>query len=208
MKRTLLGIGMLLLLAAIAQADVILDVADTFAATGTQYGRISRNGVASTWGSVKAFPGVTGAPTARGYETFTVDTGIYSYIQVDLDDPNSALFVTAYLNSFNPVNSAPNYGLDVNYLGDPGSSQPFGNPSFFQFAVAPHSTLVISINEINGGAGAGNGFEVAVEGFCSADYGDTSNGGCTTPVPEPGSIMLVGTGLSLALGKLRKTFSV
>jgi hypothetical protein len=210
MKRTLFIVLMMSLMAACANADIIVDTGVTsFTATSTQFGRISRNGVASDWGSPKPFPGVTGAPGARGYEFFTVNTGIYSYIQIDLDDPTTSLFVSAYLNSYNPVNSGPNFGLNVNYLGDPGLSQPLGNPSFFDIVVTPFSTLIIPINEINLGGGAGKPFELAVEGFCSADFGDTSNGGCTqtAPTPEPGSIILLGTGLSLAVQRLRKRYS-
>jgi hypothetical protein len=139
-----------------AGGTVIFDRgSDTFAATGTQFGRIARDGDASTWGSDKPFPGVTGAPAERGYEVFIVDSGIFPFLQISLDDPAAGLFVAAYLNSYNPVNVAPNYGLDVNYLGDPGSSQPFGNPSFFQIQVALHSQIVLPVNEINPGAGAG-----------------------------------------------------
>ena len=187
-----------LLLAALqttaVRAVVILDTgAVTFSPTGTQFGRISRDGVASTWGSVKDFPGVFDAPAARGYETFTIANGGFPFLQISLDDPTASLFVSAYLGAYNPVNVAPMYGLDTNYLGDPGNSQPFGVPSFFQIQVPISSQIVIPINEINAGLGAGRPLELIVEGFYDADYSE---------VPEPGSFALVAGGAAAA-GVLR-----
>lgn len=174
------------------KASVILDtgVVD-FSATGTQFGRISRDGFPSDWSASKAFPGVTGAPTPLEYETITVNSGAFSFIQITLDDPTVSLFASAYLNSYNPVNVAPNYGLNVNYLGDAGFSQPFGNPSFFQIVVAPFTNIVININELAPGFGEGSPLELIVEGFYDTDYNDT------TPVPEPSSIVLLGGGIAL-----------
>src|SRR5262249_41449845 len=138
-----------LMVAGIAQAGLILDTgAVTFAPAGTQFGRIARDGNASVWGVVKAFPGVTGAPTARAFETFTIHNFDRQFLQISMDDPTASFFDAAYMNSFNPVNVSPNFGLDVNYLGDPGISQPVGNPSAFQIIVAANSTVVIDVNEI------------------------------------------------------------
>ena len=173
-----------------AQASVLLDTgALTFSATGTQFGRISRNGEASTWGSLKTFPGVTGAPAARGYQTFAVNNGIFQFLQISLDDPTAGLFVAAYLNSFTPVNSSPNFGLDVNYLGDPGSTQPFGNPSSFQIRVAKNSTIILPVNEINPATGAGRTFDLVVEGYLDANYKDIQD------IPEPGPFWLFAVGV-------------
>ncbi|MBZ5673519.1 MAG: hypothetical protein LAP61_04675 [Acidobacteriia bacterium] len=178
-----------------ASANIIYDSGSvTFSSTGTQFGRISRDGISSVWGVVKAFPGVTGAPTARAFELFDIlDTGDTPYIQIGLDDPTASLFMAGYLNSFNPVNVSPSFGLSTNYLGDPGDSQPFGSPSFFQIIVTPHSHLVIPINELNPGGGAGQSFELLVEGFYDSSYSET---------PEPASLLLCGAGI-LALGLFR-----
>ena len=75
-----------------------------FAPGGNQFGRISRNGVASDWSGQKPFPGVTGAPALRAYELITVNSGPYLYIQINFDDPAAALFVSAYTNAYAPVN--------------------------------------------------------------------------------------------------------
>ena len=170
-----------------AQAAVLLDTGFvSFAQTGIQFDRIARDGSASTWGSAKPFPGTLGDPRPRAYEAFTVDSGPYPFLQISLDDPLARLFVAAFLNSFNPVNSPPNFGLDVNYLGDPGSSQPFGNPSFFQIQVAPNSLIVLPVNEVSPGGGAGTSFNLIVEGFGNSSFGD---------IPEPGSIWLIVAGI-------------
>jgi len=210
MKRILCSVVLILLLAAVcAQADTIFDSGSiTFSATGTQFGRISRDGNASNWGEAKDFPGVTGAPAERGYELFTIDVGIYPYIQISMDDPDAALFDAAYEIAFSPVNSAPNYGLDVNYLGDPGTSEPFGNPSFFQIVVTPGSTIYVTVNEIVPGGGDGEPFQLLVEGFCDVDFDGATNGACpAATTPEPGSVALIGTGL-LLLGSVRRYLSV
>ncbi len=185
----------LLLASTLAQAAVIFDSGIvTFSPTGTQFGRISRDGTASDWSGPKPFPGVTGAPAARAYQLITVNSGDFPFIQISLDDPLVRLFDAAYITAFNPVNVSPNFGLDVNYLGDPGLSEPFGNPSFFQIVVAPHTNILIPINEVSPGGGAGAPFELLVEGFFDTEFNDT---------PEPSAVLLVGCGLAW-IAMLRK----
>jgi hypothetical protein len=163
-----------------------------FTPTGTQFGRIARSGVPSDWSGPKTFPGVTGAPTARAYQLITVNTTSFPFIQINFDDPAGALFDAAYITAYTPVNSAPNYGLNVNYLGDPGLSEPIGNPSFFQIVVVPNTNLLIPINEINPGGGNGRTFRLIVEGFYDTEFNDA---------PEPSSMILIGCGAAL-LGAL------
>ena len=195
-----LALGAALAVAAVpAQASIILDTGDiTFSADGTQFGRISRNGVPSDWATPKDFPGVTGAPAVRSYELFTIDSDVFPFLQINFDDPLAAFFASAYLNAFAPVNVAPNFGLDTNYLGDAGLSQPLGNPSFFQIAVAPHSQIVIPIVEITPGGGTGRSFRLIVEGFLDTDYNDIPDYTPPNPVPEPTTSVLLGSGLALS----------
>jgi len=178
----------LALLAGAARGALIFDSGVVgFTASGSQFGRVTRDGLPSDWSGPKAFPGVTGAPTARGYELFTVDVGAYPFIQIILDDPATALFAAAYLGAYTPVNSPPNFGLDLNYLGDAGLSQPLGNPSFFQVAVSPDSQLLIAVNEVTPGGGAGQPFHLLVEGYFDTAYNDT---------PEPATGLMVLSGLT------------
>jgi hypothetical protein len=184
----------LVLATTLGKASILFDSGNVlFAPTGAQFGRISRNGIASDWATLKAFPGVTGAPTVRAYELFTVNTGPFQYIQINLDDPAAALFDAAYVNAYTPVNSSPNYGLNVNYQGDPGLSQPLGDPSFFQIVAATNTNLLIPINEVNPGGGAGRTFRLIVEGFYDTEYSE---------VPEPTSLLLTGCGAAV-VGALR-----
>ena len=181
-------VGMLLA-TNLVQAAVIYDSGIvTFAPTGTQFGRISRDGVASDWAGPKPFPGVTGAPAVRAYELITVNSGGFPFIQINFDDPAAALFSAAYITAYAPVNLAPNYGLNVNYLGDPGSSEPLGDPSFFQIVVAPNTNVLIPINEVDPGGGTGQTFRLIVEGFYDTEFNDT---------PEPSSFILIGCGAAL-----------
>ena len=183
--------GLLLLAGSMAHAGVIFDSGIVaFNPTGTQFGRVSRNGLASDWGEVKLFPGVSGTPTERAYESFQVDIADRTFVQISLDDPSATLFCTAYYSDYEPVNAAPNYGLDVHYLGDAGTSQPFGNPSFFQIVATRNSTLTIVVNELNPGAATGHSFEVWAEGFYDASYSET---------PEPASLLLAGGALAFGM---------
>jgi len=198
---------MLLLLATMcAQADVLLDSGTlSFAPTGTQLGRLSRNGVIPDWTTPSTFPGVINPTTSYGFETLTFNTGQYQYIAVDVDSTSAVLFVSVYKNSYNPAN------LMLNYLSDAGSSgNLFGtDPIAFYFIADPFTNLVLVINETTANAGRGQAIAVAAEGFCDTSYGDVPNGTCApvTQTPEPGSMMLLGTGLSLVVQRLRKRFS-
>ena len=190
----------LLLASNLMQAAVIYDSGVlTFAPTGSQFGRIARDGVASDWSGPKPFPGVTGAPAVRAFELITVNSVGFPFIQINFDDPAATLFDAAYITAYSPVNLAPNYGLNVNYLGDPGSSEPFEFPSFFQIVVAPNTNILIPINEVNPGGGTGQTFRLIVEGFDDTEFNDA---------PEPSSIILVGCGAAvLALRRKKRAAS-
>lgn len=173
-----------------APAAVIFDSGlIPFTATGNQFGRVTRDGIASDWSGTKFFPGVIDAPTLHGYDLITVNTGPFSFIQISMDNPAATLFDAAYINSYAPVNSAPNFGLDANYLGDPGSTQPFGNPNFFQILLAPNTDLLISIHEVTPGGGTGTLFSLLVEGFFDSSFNDVP-----TSIPEPSTIILTTLG--------------
>jgi hypothetical protein len=170
-----------------AAASVLLDTgAVTFSATGTQTDRLFRNGVASTWGGSKPFPGVVGDELQRGSEVFTVHVGTANFLQINLDDPKAFLFDAAYAGAFFPNGTPPFFGLDLGYLGDPGISQPFGNPNFFQIVVPRDSTVAIAISEVNPGGGNAAPFRLQVEAFVDDRFND---------VPEPAAIVLCATGL-------------
>jgi hypothetical protein len=179
--------------AAMAHAEVIyLSPSDypsslgIFSPTGTQLGRLNRNGVPSDWSASKSFPGVFNPATIYNYQVFDVNVGLYPFIQIEFDDPYAAFFASAYLGSYAPAN------LALNYLGDPGSSgNPFGNPNYFQVQVPINTELLIVINETTHNGGIGLPFGLMVEGFYDTNFTDATN------VPEPSTILLVCAGMAL-----------
>ncbi len=206
MKRTLLCVLLMMFLAALcAQADVLFDTGTiAFAQAGTQLGRISRDGNIPDWADPKAFPGIINPSVTYGFETFTFATGQYQYIQIDIDSVSTNLFVSVYKGSYNPANLALNWASDAGTSGNLFGTDPIA----FQFVADPSTNYVIVINETNSlGGGRGVAIDVAAEGFCDTAYSDVyTNGGCTA-VPEPGSIMFLGTGATLLVNRLRKRFS-
>ncbi len=171
-----------------ASASVLLDTGTlTFSATGTQTDRLFRNGIASTWGVAKLFPGVVGDALQRDSEVFTVHVGLANFLQINLDDPKASLFDAAYAGAFTPNHTPPLFGLDLGYLGDPGITQPFGNPNSFQIVASRNSTVAIDITEVDPGSGIAAPFRLQVEAFVDDRFSD---------VPEPATLVLFATGLA------------
>jgi len=187
-----------------AQALPLLDVTDALSLTDpTQMGRLSRDGVPSDWSAAKAFPGVINTTTAYHYHAYLIDVGLAPFIQIIMDSNSVNLFVSAYDTTYAP-NSAgsPNFGFNLNYLGDAGfSGDPFpGDPAFFQVVVpVGHQLLVIVNNTLAANGGVGDSFHLLVEGFADTDYTDPP-----PAVPEPTTMVLSATGLAfLAMKRAR-----
>jgi hypothetical protein len=158
----------------------------------SQQGRLLRDGVPSDWTGFKPFPGTFANATTFRYEALAVPISPYPFLQISVDDPNGAIFAAGYFNSYHPDPLARNLGLDVNYLGDAGSSgNPFGNPSAFQIFIpnpsANHLVVVVTglVPSIS------SPFRILVEGFYDPQYNDT------TPVPEPASAGLGAAALAV-----------
>ncbi len=93
------------------------------AATGTQVGRINRNGVVSACGTPKAFPGaLTGSHT---FDSYTFNSCQSSCMNLGLTAGSSGvnLFESLYTTPYDPTNIATNYQGDA---GLSSSSQSFG----------------------------------------------------------------------------------
>ncbi len=181
-----------LTLSSLAAASIVTSINDQLTSSDpTQVGRLFRSGVASDWSTVKAYPGVSGASTLH-YKTYSFVASAFTdapFVQISIDDPSSAIFVSTYLTSYDPNHK------DVNYFGDAGSSgNPFGMPGFFQVDVPAGFDLVILVNEVS--SGVDGPYNLLVEQFADTMY--------TDPVPEPASLLLMGSGLVAVAKRLRR----
>jgi hypothetical protein len=172
-----------LALAAPAGAAVLFNVTTALdSGDATMTTRMNRNGVPSDWSVAKAFPGTFGTAPPYYYRTWTIPIIFTPFIQISVDDPSTAIFAAAYLNTFTPPPSA------TNYLGDAGSSgNPFGNPAFFQVVAPNGNNLVVVAMTPAGAANLNNTFNILVEGFIDTAYG----------IPEPSTGALLGGALLL-----------
>ena len=110
--------------------------------------RLTRNGIASTCGVLKACPGPFSVGN-HSYDAYTFKNGpTNACITVSLTAPLSDLFSAAYNNSFDPTNLCANFLADA---GDGTAGQL--TPTTYSFNVAANATFVVTVNEVNTGAG-------------------------------------------------------
>jgi hypothetical protein len=134
------------------------------ATTGAQHARVLRDGIASTCGFAKPFPGTSGEGTRRfdAYAFNTCDNSAPSCIEVALATRGSAaLFASAYSPTFDPAN------LATNYRADAGASQLGGGFATFSFLMDPGpQTFVVDVNEVI--QNVGSTYDLKVSGACFA----------------------------------------
>ena len=186
-----------------ASGSVLLNVSSTLASTDpTQLGRLSRSGVPSDWSTLKSFPGIVNVSTLYHYTTFTLNVLTAAYLQISIDDPSTSFFASAYLGAYTPLSLATNRGLDINYLGDAGSSgNAFGtDPGFFQIVVPQNRNLVVVINEPVSNGGIGRPFNLLVEGFSDTSFTDP------VATPEPATLLLSAAGIGVLACVRRRRF--
>jgi Subtilase family/PEP-CTERM motif len=178
-------------------AVIFTDVMTIGAADPTQPGRLSRSGVPSDWSGQKAFP--TSINPTLSYHYTTLDLNLAAlefplaydaYIQIDVDSASTSTFLSAYLNSYNPLTPA------LNYLGDAGSSGNLitGDPAFFQIFVPYGNHLVLLYNETTPNAGLNQPAGVTVEAFVDTNFTDPDSTNAAS-VPEPGTWVLLAFGM-------------
>jgi hypothetical protein len=186
-----------LLLVSIAQANTLYSITTSIsAADPTQTGRLVRSGVPSDWSAPKAFPGINNITTVFHYHTYSVNSGVTPFIFVTMDSVPGNTFASAYFPSYNPSLVPPNHGMDINYLGDAGSSgNYFGtDPVSFEVVVPLHSNFLIVVNT-SSPVGIGQPFTLTVQGFLDTEF---------TSTPEPGSLVLFGSGVLGVAGFVRR----
>jgi uncharacterized repeat protein (TIGR01451 family) len=119
----------------------------TAAITGTQVGRLTRDGGAADCSAPKRFPGIFTNVGVRKFDQYnlTNDGAVSTCVHVNVSGSCGITdFVVAYLGSFNPAS------LSANYLADPGSS----GATSFSFALPGHATTALVVHEVNPGAAA------------------------------------------------------
>ncbi len=136
------------------------------AITGTQTGRITRDGVAGTCAN-KAFPGLTATTGARRFDAYTFPAAAVpqciTYSVSDLTGTTAKIFTVAYNGAFNPAS------LSTNYASDTGSSLAGGAGAISaQVNVPAGVSLTIVIHEVNVGGAPNNNYRLVVDGFACA----------------------------------------
>lgn len=131
------------------------------AATGTQTGRLVRDGIEANCDNIKAFPGLNDA-VARRFDSYTFPntSPAPACVTVRLVAPlGSNLQVVAYGGTFNPASLGSNSG---SFLGDAGSSS-----SVKQFSVTlpAGNNLVVVVNDVGTGVTTAIPYTLEVTGM-------------------------------------------
>ncbi|MEW6736158.1 MAG: S8 family serine peptidase [Acidobacteriota bacterium] len=117
------------------------------ASTGTQTGRLLRNGVAATCAAPKASPGLNDATVVRRFDAYVLrNTATTTQcMTVTLTQPTTALFSLAYnANGFIPASPA------VNYAADPGAS---AATTTYSLNVPAGQQFTVVVHEVNANGG-------------------------------------------------------
>lgn len=186
--------GSLFTLCCVASGAIVLDQSGSIAVGDpTQTGRLPRNGVPQDWTSSEPFPGVINTTNTYQYHTFTIPAATLAsgrFVQIELEDLGAFqgnLFVSAYSSTYLPnFGGAPNFGLDLNWLGDAGFSPNLfdADPVFLQVLVPADSDLVVVVNSTgDANEGVGEQFRLIIENFSTVRF--TAPGASPTPTPIP-----------------------
>jgi len=145
-------------------ADGTLYINMLDASGAIQIGRLVRNCIISTCGSVKPCPGVYDS-VPRYYHAYPFYNGqSNACVTVALTDPSCYLMSIAYLGSFDPANLCANYLGDAgNDTGNSGGCGLSGGTLTYSFTVPSNSVFVVTVNEVGSGL-CGNPYTLSVSG--------------------------------------------
>ena len=147
--------------------------------TGTIGARHFRDGLPSSCGLAKVFPGtIAGTRQFDAYTFTTCPTSAESCVTVTLNSANGInLFNAAYSGSFNPVD------LSQNYLADSGVS---GATTTYSFNIpAGQQTFTIVVTDVPVGPPSGSSYTLNVSGAC---IGSCTTTPTTTTVSAPATV--------------------
>jgi hypothetical protein len=139
--------------AAFSDCPLTSTVADSFVGTeATQNGRLSRNGIASSCASTKAFPGTLSNSVLYKAYTYSNSANQDACVTVDWNSGSmgATAFISAYLNSYNPASIA------TNYLGDIGTSA----TGSFSVRTPANQNYVFVVNTVSGNQTGTYGFTI------------------------------------------------
>lgn len=125
-------------------------------ATGTQNGRLVRNGNVSSCAVPKTSPGLQDALPNRRYDSYVYTASASGCVTVALSTSSTALFSAAYNSSgFNSASPA------TNYLADAGVS---AAATSYSFNVTAGQQFTVVVHEVSVGGGLGVGYTLNVKG--------------------------------------------
>lgn len=159
--------------------------------TDTQTGRLTRNGLASSCGSVKTNPGnitTTGDRQFDQYRFIALNSGC---VIVTLRDAGDNLLFSSTYNQ-NGINTSD---PSMNYLADIGSSPNSTTPSkSYSFDVVAGQIFNVVVHEVNAGGGIGQSYTLDVAGVkLEPDFSITETLDINAPQLHPAYISQTGT---------------
>lgn len=152
------------------------------AITGTQTGRLNRNGIISNCASAKAAPPLQDATIGRRYDAYTYTASTAGCVTVTITPSNAtALYSAAYNNSGYVPTS-----ITSNYLADYGVTT--AGTISYSFNVTAGQQFTVVVHEITVGGGIGVNYTLNVSGPIA--------GACTAFAPSAATATVSGRVLS------------
>ena len=132
------------------------------AVTGTQTGRLARNGIVSSCGAPKATPALQDSTVGRRFDAYTFTASATGCVMVTLTNPNGT---TLYVTAYNGGGYVPT-SITSNFLADPGTS---AATSTFSFDVTAGQQFTVVVHEILVGGGSNYTLNVSgvIAGVCN-----------------------------------------
>ncbi|MFO1351645.1 MAG: Calx-beta domain-containing protein [Gammaproteobacteria bacterium] len=160
---------------------------DYVATTGTQTGRLLRNGVASSCAVPKANPGLNDATVVRRYDAYVITPSQSGCVTFTLTQPTTTLFFYAVSN-FVPATPG------VNYLADAGAS---AATTSFSMNVTAGQPFTLVVHEVNANGGLNTTYSINVSGVCTGGPPAVASSGGVTAFVEGGGGVAVDAALTV-----------